>query len=201
MPGEAELDRMLDEALVSYAAEEPVAGLEGRIMARVSRQHVAERRIASWAPWWRWSVAAAVACLLLIMALYLARPRHSMVQRVGDVAHNPAPAQAYPLPPDRPTLPRLRPAPRKGDFQAPNARKAAPTEPEKLPKLEEFPAPSPLTAEERTMLTFAAKAPKEEKQALTQPAPEATKPLAIDPIRIAAIEIQPLPPPDDGKHP
>jgi hypothetical protein len=71
---------------------------------------------------------------------------------------------------------------------------------QELPKLDDFPAPSPLTAEESTLLAFAAQAAPEQKQALTKPAPEAKEPLEVEPIRIAEIEIKPLSPPDDDKQ-
>ena len=66
--------------------------------------------------------------------------------------------------------------------------KAAP-----LPKLDVFPTPQPLTAEERALVAFAANAPKPELKAVVDAQPQADAPLSI-----AAIEIQPLDSPDQG---
>ncbi len=62
-----ELDRMLDAALAKYAAVEPRTGLEDRILAnlRAERTRVPDRA------WWRWSVAGALAAVVVV-ALALA---------------------------------------------------------------------------------------------------------------------------------
>ena len=57
-----ELDDALDAALAKYAAVEPRAGLEGRILAKL-------RTASEPAPdraWWHWGVIATVAAVLLV---------------------------------------------------------------------------------------------------------------------------------------
>jgi hypothetical protein len=56
-----------------------------------------------------------------------------------------------------------------------------------LPRLPQFPAPAPVTNEERALLAFVTRAPKEAQEALID-APQ----LDVEPIRIEEIKIQPL---------
>jgi hypothetical protein len=60
-----------------------------------------------------------------------------------------------------------------------------------LPKLDVFPTPQPLTPEEQVLAVFAAKAPLTERQALLDAQKQADAPLSI-----AALQIQPLDPPN-----
>jgi hypothetical protein len=62
-----------------------------------------------------------------------------------------------------------------------------------LPKLDVFPSPQPLSPEEKALVSFAARAPEPVRQALIDAQTQADAPL-----NIAAIEIQPLDPPDQG---
>ncbi|HEV2136758.1 MAG TPA: hypothetical protein VGR47_21240 [Terracidiphilus sp.] len=71
-----------------------------------------------------------------------------------------------------------------------SAARAAP-----LPKLDLFPTPRPLSAEEEALVNFAAKAPKTERESLLAAQEQADAPLSI-----AAIEIKPLEPPASGAN-
>ena len=59
------LDRMLEAALAKYAAAEPRPGLEDRVLANLR----AERTRMPVHAWWRWSVAAVLAVVIVAMAL------------------------------------------------------------------------------------------------------------------------------------
>jgi hypothetical protein len=62
-----------------------------------------------------------------------------------------------------------------------------------LPKREVFPTPQPLSPEEQAFVEFAARAPETERQLFIEAQKRDDAPLSI-----AAIEIQPLDPPDHG---
>lgn len=148
-----ELDQLLDAALAAYSDREPSAGMEERIMRSAVRP---ARRP------WLWWLAAAVpvaACLLVLVT------NRDTVE--------PAPVPPKPAPVIAAEAPKVEtPAPRVA-----HARRARRPKADK-PML--FPAPSPLTAEERGLLQLAAMAP----EALLAPTPST--------IEIAPIEIPPL---------
>ena len=56
-----------------------------------------------------------------------------------------------------------------------------------LPRLPQFPAPAPMTNEERALLAFVARAPKQAQEALIDAQQQ-----SVEPIRIEEIKIQPL---------
>lgn len=63
-------DQLLDAALVRYAAAEPRAGLEDRILANLR----AEGGRLPGRQWWQWSLAAAVAAVLVVAVALAWRP-------------------------------------------------------------------------------------------------------------------------------
>jgi len=191
MPEPDELDLVLRSALNTYADPGPESGLEARILARVSVEAGAAPR-RSWLPW---VVALPVAAgLLLLFVLFEFRPAHRPSDDSGlaHPSHQPLINTARPElstalrpgPVLRGNGPHARPRPR----METGAAKAAP-----LPKLDVFPTPQALTPEEQALTVFAAKAPQSERQALIKAQKQADAPLSI-----AAIQIQPLEPPDQG---
>lgn len=62
----------------------------------------------------------------------------------------------------------------------------------RLPKREQFPTPTPLTAEERALLAFVEQSPRQAEKVLAD-----TRRRSEEPIRIEEIHIEPLP---DGGH-
>jgi len=191
MPESDEFDLMLRSALDTYADPGPESGIEARVLARVSAEAVAAPR-RRWLPW---VVALPVAAgLLLLFVLFEFRPAHRPSDDSGlaHPSHQPLINTARPelstaLRPDpvlRGNGPHARPRPRMETVAA----EAAP-----LPKLDVFPTPQPLTPEEQAFVVFAARAPQSERQALIEAHKQAEAPLSI-----AAIQIQPLDPPDQG---
>jgi hypothetical protein len=91
-----ELDSMLDAALAKYAAVKPRTGLENRILAnlRAERTRVPDRA------WWRWSVAGALAAVVVV-ALALAwrsgKPSHPIVENHSLTAPHVARQPATPV--------------------------------------------------------------------------------------------------------
>jgi hypothetical protein len=82
------LDRELDAALAKFAAVEPRAGLEERVMANLG----AERARAGEHSWWRWPALAALAAVI-VLAASLAWRTGKPVQKITTQTP-PAPVQA-----------------------------------------------------------------------------------------------------------
>ena len=168
------LDEMLDGALASYGEAPEREGLERRVLAKVNERALRRHPIRRFAA--PVGVAAAVCCLLLWWAMpdITTHPRKtitaaSQMRKVGEVPSMrtiPAPDLAVVPPPAA----KLRSTPK---------RPAA-------PKLSRFPAPSPMSSEERALLRLAMGDPKYIPRELTRSGSD------IEPLRIAAIEIKPL---------
>lgn len=169
------LDRLLDAALSSYA--EPANGLEERVLRRVSRAAAPRRRFV-----WLWpaGLAAAATLLLVVAAPWRSSlPPHTAPRATAA----PPPARAAVEPPPAP--PRLQ-------HTAAHRAIAAPAP---LPKLDIFPAPSPLTHQEQALLQFVAQSSAQQQHALL-----AERQQADAPIRISAITIPPIASPAEAKE-
>jgi hypothetical protein len=181
-------DELLDRALASYVDAEPDPSMRARIMARTAE---APPRRTSRIGW-----LAAAACAASLLFAFLLQP----------AAHSPRP---QPQPQTEPSAQRsIASAPESSAPVAASSRHAnhprtilgahrrrrdeRPT----LAHSGSFPSPSPLTAEENILLSFAAEHPDQARQVLTTSAqdraPLDTKPLSIAPIHIA--ELTPLKP-------
>jgi len=161
------LDRLIDGALAGYAEAEPLAGLEERVLRRVHVAKSRRRRLFAWAL--GIGLAAAAAIVAIVM-----ETRPAPVVRTVDVARvtppQPQPVMQQPL--VRPQRARVirgraRPVP--------------------LPKLEQFPAPTPLTQEERALMAFVHRDPKEAEQVFGELRKQADQPIEIQPIEIAPL--------------
>jgi len=96
------LDGLLDRALVHYSSQEPLAGIEQRVMNRV-RAESGARRVG----WGRWALAAgalAVAAMLVTAVSWKKPVRHEVVARKTAIpvppaaraaAHEPAMAATF----------------------------------------------------------------------------------------------------------
>jgi hypothetical protein len=112
-----------------------------------------------------------LACLLVLGGVFL--PRQAPKTRRPEIAHavvkTPAPLPVPPAKPAPPSRPARRRHPR-------------------YPRQPQFPAPAPVTVEERALLAFVRRSPEEARQVLAE-----SKLQSLEPIRIEEIEIQPLP--------
>jgi hypothetical protein len=158
------LDRILDQALRSYAAQEPRAGLEKRVLARMG-----SRRRG-----WRWVAALAAATATAAMVLWVREP--------APVAHPPSGGPAVVARMER-VEPATPPVPVRAPVAAPRQKRAKPP----LPRREVFPSASPMTAEERALVRLALRAA-EERAAVRPP-----ERLELEPVRISSIVIERLP--------
>lgn len=168
MEGKDELDRVIDRALAGYSDAEPVAGLEQRVLSRVRRAEGARRRVLGWA-----LAFASVAAAALVVAVIVVRTtRHSDSKTYSVVV----PAATRPAPPIE--QPRVAPEHR---------TKPRALRPRRLPKQQQFPAPSPLTVEERALLAFVGHDAAEAQQVFA-----GLRKRSDEPIEIPAIKIPPL---------
>ena len=147
-----EIDRALDAALAKYAAVEPRAGLEERVLANL---HAEDSRRVNHA-WWRWGLGAtAVAVIVLTVALAwrsgrpsqpaLANRRPVMKQDLSQLASHDGHAVH-----SRPPHP-LR------------SGSAHPAHPGSVvagsPKLDRFPSPRPLSEQEKILANYVSEYP------------------------------------------
>jgi hypothetical protein len=159
-----ELDKTLDAALARYAAVEPRAGLEDRVLStlRAEREQIPQRS------WWRvhyiaCSMAGALA-VVAIVAIALAwrssGPSHPVVAN-----HSSATTQAPNVPPtqvisnseDNGVRSSVLSSPRR--ISAPRSRPAVVAS--AVPKLDQFPSPQPLSAEEMALVRYVGRFPEE----------------------------------------
>lgn len=143
------LDRLLDAALSKYAAVEPRVGLEERVLAHLN----AEQSNASTTTWWRWGLAGAVA-VVAIVAILTWKPSKTP-QRV--IANFPPITNQAPFNPaakdsieDGNKFSAKKPMPtRKPAVQRPLTATMV-----TAPKLDVFPSPHPLSAEELALARY-----------------------------------------------
>jgi hypothetical protein len=147
------LDRELDATLAKFAAVEPRAGLEERVMAnlRAEQTHAADHS------WWRWPAVAALAAVI-VLALSVAwrsgkpvqnivtqpRPAHADKHPGTQVATNSGPSSIQPdnAGSGRRLKPRVISYPQTAVAPA--------------PKLDQFPSPQPLSEQERMLTEYVA---------------------------------------------
>jgi hypothetical protein len=188
MHDERDLERLLDCALSSYGDPGPESGLEQRILARViNSRSLAELKRAT-PRLWPWFLALPAVCCLILLAVLPRAPEQKLdLSRLAPQPPRPA-ATANGIGPSQPLRPR----------QVRSARVAAKPQLTQSPtppaKLDVFPTPRPLNAQEQALVTVASRTPRPQRQSLL----EATK-TSDAPLSIAAIRIDPLEMPDEGK--
>jgi hypothetical protein len=206
--GEQNLDAVLDQALATYA--NPNHG-DTRLAAGILAAVAAEpHRIRRWP-----SLAIPVAAALLLLALIAQHPRVPHVSllrrgiphaaagpsfarttRKGWGTANQAVTEAANAKAPRPSEAMAFSAhtTNSSGKQLPPLREPASTRAETFPKQETFPTPEPLTPQEQALVSFAYQNP----AAKTQITAEAQNHL-VEPLKIAAIQIPPLDPPERGR--
>lgn len=162
-----ELDRLIDGALASYSSAEPLAGLEGRVLNRVRVARAARR----WMFAWGLGLAVAASVVVAPVVVWTEREAVPKPVEVGQVK------RAFPTATAR--LPRL--VPKRVSVKRSRG-------PNPLPKLDQFPTPTPLTAEERALLALVEHNPKEA-QMFADLQKRAEEPIEIQEIQIAPLRI------------
>jgi hypothetical protein len=153
-PGNSTLDRELDAALAKYAAVEPRAGLEERILANLhaARTQVPEHR------WWYWGVAVALAAVLLVVVTLTWKSGRSTPPQI---VQNPSPTQKGPRqsPPqvaannEHESVTSISARPRRSVH---NPQAATVVAVAANPKLDVFPSPQPLSEQEQILADYVA---------------------------------------------
>ena len=162
---QSDLDRLIDGALASYSDAEPLAGLEQRVENRV---RVARNRRR----WLAWGVGAAGAASVVIVGIVIWTERRVVVPKAHEVA------RVTNVAPPATVIQRAVRIPVHVRAKRPKA----------LPKLEQFPAPEPMTAEERAFVAFVTRDPTEAQQILADMRKRADAPIEIQPIQIPPLQ-------------
>jgi hypothetical protein len=197
MRGDERMEERIDAALRSYA--EPGEIPEARVVvARVMELAGSEGRRFGWV----WGVAVATACLLIALAgaVWMMKgarvPEIAWVPRAPGVREAVSRAGAKARPSSSSFSARLKSCPdtrtcgtaaRVVKGGAGGTQLAMNREKRRLPKMEVFPTPRPLTAEEQALMAFTEQATPEVKKQVV----EAEEHLG-DPIAIAELKIRPL---------
>jgi len=150
---QTELDRVLDTALAKYLTVEPRPGLEDRVLANLRAERT---RIPAHA-WWRWSVAAVLAVVIVAVALALRFGRSSLPV-VAD--HSTAQMQGTQETSngERSGVRSAEPGPARnktGQHSHPPVEIPIP------PKRDQFPSPQPLSEQEIALARYAHQFPQE----------------------------------------
>jgi hypothetical protein len=146
------LDHALDTALVKYAAAEPRAGLEDRILANLRAQ---ERQSAG-PIWWRWIAIGAVAMLVAVFALTFSSKRRELVSTPNPVKHGSG-KQTQALG----TTTESQSTKQRASISAvmKNRPHHATIIAVTAPRLQQFPSPQPLSEQEKILAAYVAKYP------------------------------------------
>jgi hypothetical protein len=152
-----ELDSTLDAALAKYAAIEPRAGLENRVLSnlRAERSPVPDRA------WWRWSVAGgliAVVVVALALASRSGKPSHPVASNHSSTAPQVSKEATAPLVAtggEKPTRRNQARSPELAAVRQPTIDRAPPKAvTAALPKLDQFPSPRPLSEQEKILASY-----------------------------------------------
>jgi len=150
-----ELDSILNAALAKYAAIEPRAGLEDRILANLqARQARVPDRV-----WWRWGVTGALAAVVVMVFALAWRSGKLSPPFVAN--HSSAAKQGHQEPATKATVHDER-----NEVGTPMRITKAAAHRQHLavaasnpPKLERFPSPQPLSEQEKMLQSYVAKYP------------------------------------------
>jgi hypothetical protein len=169
------LAHLLDDALATYANQNPRPGLEQRVLNRI-RAEGAPR-----VPLLRWALpVAAMGCLLAGIAVWNHRaPAPAPSERRTEAS--PPPANVATTEPAK----LLRRQPKKLLRRQPeNVHRA------RVPKEPEFPIRTPLTHQERALVAFVRSAPNQALQVFGETPPTKTEPLRIEEIQLEPLQIR-----------
>jgi len=181
------LDKLLDSALSEYSSVEPRPGLETRILANVrgAAETGSSRRK------WRWLWAGATAALAILLVVLFAG-KHSVV----PAPRNEVVQEKQPATQSSPEIGKAAPL-NSGNGAAKPRPKHLQPHPEAValkvePRRPVFPTPTPLSDQEKLLLSYYAQTPREE--LIAQSHPEEPPVAAEDRSNIAVPELILVPP-------
>jgi hypothetical protein len=158
------LDEMLDSLLTNYSLAEPRPGLETRILANLREAEEKEAPHGWWSFKWLWAGAVAAA---IIVAAVLFNGRHRVTPPTNVIVKTNQPA---PQPEIQPRAPIARQETAKIHRRKPST----PALPQNAPlalrdRPAVFPTPTPLSEQEKLLLSYVASTPREEMIAQSHP--------------------------------
>lgn len=160
-----QLDQILDSLLANYSSVEPRPGLEIRILANLREAEEKEAAHGGWNFKWVWAGAIAAA---IIVAAVLVNGRHRVTPPTHVIVQTNQPA---PQPEIQPQAPAVRNeaarAHRRKPSTAPTAQQNATLALWDRPAV--FPTPTPLSEQEKLLLSYVAGTPREEVIAQSHP--------------------------------
>jgi len=156
------LERILDAGIAGYGVTEPLAGMEGRILARVAERP--RRRMSGW--WLAMAGGLAGMAVVVLTATHKSEGQLAPVQKVAEV---------------RPVTMAVTAMP------ARDGRRHVPRRVKGLAKLRTFPTPTPLTQEERLLVAMVRQDPDRTAEAF-ESLRKRSEPIEIAPLMIAPLE-------------
>src|SRR3954464_13882207 len=158
-----QIDEMLDSLLANYSSAEPRSGLETRILANL---HEAEKTPQGWWSFkWIWAGVFAAA---IVIAMALVSGRHRVTLPTNTVVETRQPAPQPQIQPHAPVAPQIA---AKGHRRKPSAvpasQHSATLARSQRPAV--FPTPTPLSEQERLLLSYYSHTPREELIAQSHP--------------------------------
>ena len=158
-----DVELVLDDALAQYAMAEPRPGLEGRILARLATAREQSRRSLQW-----WGVFALGTAAAFALALFFGGQQDQRLIPQAPVAKLARPPQLG----ESTTSAQLSAKVAVQNYSGRTGRRSVrpknsdadqfvgATQPDTPPKLEQFPAPAPLSDQERMLATYVRDFPK-----------------------------------------
>jgi hypothetical protein len=184
-----EFDRLLRSSLETYADPGPDSRLAQRVLARIAAEGAREhtRRMI------RWAIALPVAaCVVAALVILVSMPGHhpavqtNQARMTPPVSTDAGPSRLVANSPSGVVRRSVASRPLRHSSSA-----AAGAAEGRLPKLDVFPTPQPLTPEEKALVTYVAHVPEAERKSLVDAQKQMDAPLSIE-----ALEIKPLEPPE-----
>jgi len=159
-----QIDKMLDSLLANYSSAEPRPGLETRILANLRQ---AEKRAPE--GWWnfKWIWAGVVAAAAVIMVVALLSGRHQATPPTNAPVETRRPAPQPQIQPRAPVAPQT--AARVHRHKPPAARQPQNAALARSKRPAVFPTPTPLSEQERLLLSYYSLTPREELIAQSHP--------------------------------
>lgn len=143
-------EEMLDAALAEYSNVEPRLGLDSRILSRLA---ASQPKPESWSRWWP---AMALVCAALIVAAFIYAPARRSDNPVKQSATNQGVTEPPAVHTDGPPISPHSRLPRRSGRSIPKPPKSVPLNRAELVPVKQpiFPAPSPLTDQERLLFAY-----------------------------------------------
>jgi hypothetical protein len=162
---ERKLDDLLDSALASYSSVEPRPGLEGRILARI-HDAAEQPQVRWWNTRWFWA-GSAIAALVVVIAMLAMRqgtiaPPEKMIVQTPPTRSRPQPQPAVQNV-GQEKIAKHMTAPQRHLAVLKNASLPL----QQRPQI--FPTPTPLSEQERMLLSYYVRTPREELIAQSHP--------------------------------